>query len=222
MNRKHIQSIMSNLRERILKYPHAYQIVQDLIGGTRARQWTIQRYVDIKPGQSVLDLGCGPGDLLRLLPQDKGFQYVGIDLSKEYLQVAEKLSSPSIRFLHGDCTNFLPLIGGARFDWILCMGLLHHISDRAVESLLAAAARSLTEEGSVVCLEPTLSPDHSWFTKATMSLDRGEHIRYEDAWRTLFEERFHQVSISWLKGAFRIPYEKTVCISRNPKRSSDA
>src|SRR3954468_3704025 len=203
--------------ETLLQHPALYQFVQDVIGGTRARQWTVERYVRLQPGESTLDLGCGPGDLLKLLPATADFKYLGIDLSEKYLNVAAKRANDSIDFVQGDCAHFLPLLDGRRFDWIFCMGLLHHLSDAQCQSLLSAAAQSLTEKGSLICLEPTLSDSQSRLTHATMSLDRGEYLRTEDEWRQLFDSEFRDVTMYWLDGAFRIPYQKTVSVLQKPR-----
>ena len=54
----------------------------------------------VLPGQKVLDLGCGNGDLLAALDVSEG---VGIDLSEEMIKIAcRKHNHPGISFLVGD------------------------------------------------------------------------------------------------------------------------
>lgn len=54
----------------------------------------------VLPGQTVLDLGCGNGDLLAALSASEG---VGIDLSEEMIKIARrKHNRPGISFLVGD------------------------------------------------------------------------------------------------------------------------
>jgi ubiquinone/menaquinone biosynthesis C-methylase UbiE len=54
----------------------------------------------VLPGQTVLDLGCGNGDLLAALGVSEG---VGIDLSEEMIKIARrKHNRPGISFLVGD------------------------------------------------------------------------------------------------------------------------
>jgi SAM-dependent methyltransferase len=55
---------------------------------------------------SLLDLGCGQGVLARHLPEK--VEYVGIDLSKELIASAKKMSKQS-QFFVGDASNKLPV-----------------------------------------------------------------------------------------------------------------
>lgn len=207
-----IQTIL----EKAFANSSAYQQFQDLIGGTRARAWTIERYVILKQGDSVLDLGCGPGDLLRFLDLPANASYLGIDLSDKYLAKAWELQTPNIQFMRGDCTRFRHVAGGRKFDWVLCMGILHHLNNDECDSLFEDAKSVLAESGSVVCLEPTLHDKQSRLTRTVMRCDRGRYVRYWRDWENLFRSHFDNVSMNWLTGAFRIPYEKTVSVLRNP------
>jgi len=57
----------------------------------------------VLPGQKVLDLGCGNGDLLAALDVSEG---VGIDLSDEMIKIAcRKHNQPGISFLVGDVAD---------------------------------------------------------------------------------------------------------------------
>ena len=46
--------------------------------------------LDPQPGERILDLGCGDGELTKIL-RDRGCETVGIDLSAEFIAVARKL-----------------------------------------------------------------------------------------------------------------------------------
>lgn len=78
--------------------------------------------LDIAPGSSVLDLGCGNGALTEAL-REKGFAAIGLDASTELLEVARR-DHPDIEFLPGDATDFaLPepvdaVFSNAVFHWI--------------------------------------------------------------------------------------------------------
>ncbi len=54
---------------------------------------------------AILDLGCGTGEHLNQLHR-YGIQCVGIDSSKEMLEVARQRSSPKIHFVQSDLTSF--------------------------------------------------------------------------------------------------------------------
>ena len=73
-------------------------------------------------GATVLDAGCGLGDLYGYLCE-RGIaaRYTGCDLSAAHLIVA-RAAYPAARFLAGDV---LEVVKGERFDYVIACGLLH-------------------------------------------------------------------------------------------------
>ena len=63
---------------RLLKSPTAYRLLQSTLTRHRHQVEFVERYVKPEPGMSVVDIGCGPGDLFSLLPD---VNYVGFDMS---------------------------------------------------------------------------------------------------------------------------------------------
>lgn len=76
----------------------------------------------IPPGASVLELGCGTGDLLASLEPRYG---VGIDLSPRMVERARE-KFPHLTWLIGDAES---LDLGQRFDYIILSDLLGHLED---------------------------------------------------------------------------------------------
>lgn len=71
-----------------------------------------------------LDVGCGPGNLLRWLG-DFGFQQVGLDVSLATLRHARKCSGAMVVLGSADATPFKEQV----FDLITASCVLHHIPD---------------------------------------------------------------------------------------------
>lgn len=70
----------------------------------------------VKKGTSVLDLGCGTGELLYLLQQKKGIKGQGIEIDEQYIYecVAKGLS-----VCQGDIDTGLSEYGDGNFDYIV-------------------------------------------------------------------------------------------------------
>lgn len=84
----------------------------------------------VPKGKSVLELGCGTGDLLASLSPSRG---VGIDISPKALEIA-RAKHPGLTFLVGDAED-PPL--SEPFDYILLSDVIGYINDvqRAFEQL---------------------------------------------------------------------------------------
>jgi len=100
------------------------------------RQWFRQRLMlkELKkylPQGKVLDAGCGEGRMLRLLAE-KGYQVVGMDLSRESLLRAQK-QNPNAPLVLSDLES-LPF-SPESFDGVISGEVLEHLEDdeRAVQ-----------------------------------------------------------------------------------------
>ena len=78
----------------------------------------------VKPGSSVLDVGCGNGRLLLGLPQN--IKYTGLDISRELLREAEK-SHPNQKFIETDITKEQIWKHLPQYDYIFCVAVIHHL-----------------------------------------------------------------------------------------------
>jgi len=95
----------------------------------------------IAPGQSVLELGCGRGDLVAALKPSLG---VGVDFSAEMIRQGRK-KYPNIRFIHGD-VNELDL--SDKFDVIILSDLINDLWD--VQSVLTNVVRLTTPRSRII------------------------------------------------------------------------
>ncbi|MBF0503810.1 MAG: methionine biosynthesis protein MetW [Candidatus Omnitrophica bacterium] len=89
----------------------------------------------IKPGATVLDLGCGSGDLLYLLIKEKEARGHGIDISNEEIY---KCVAKGLNVLHGDIENGLADYKDQSFDYVILnqsMQQILHV-DRVLQDAL--------------------------------------------------------------------------------------
>ena len=81
--------------------------------------WKKQILNHIPKGESILDLACGTGILTRKIAKKfPNAKVVGIDITKEYLEIAKKNSTDykNITFIHQDAES---LLLNSKFDWII-------------------------------------------------------------------------------------------------------
>src|SRR5262245_55988684 len=53
---------------RVLGYARAYELLQHAVGSRRSHVTFVTDYVRPRPGDRILDLGCGPAHILEALP----------------------------------------------------------------------------------------------------------------------------------------------------------
>ena len=130
---------------------------------TRQRiQPGVKRILSQLPAQvSLLDLGCGNGELWRQLVRS-GFRgsYVGLDFSEELLAVAKNMPMKAATAARAwfvstdlsveDWLDTLPP-GMENFDYVLAFAVLHHIPGSAARlNILQQVRRVMSQEGAFV------------------------------------------------------------------------
>ena len=115
----------------------------------------LRRWLDVRPGTRVLDVGCGVGRWSRLLAA-KGAQVTGVDLSPTMIAQAQRRAAEEgvaerCRFRVQDLSQ---LDAGGQFDVVLGVTVLQHILDT---DLLRAALQRMTAHlapgGRMILLE---------------------------------------------------------------------
>ncbi len=95
----------------------------------------------VEAGSTVLDVGCGTGELSLLLRRAKGCRVVGVDLSLRMLSFAQQRSAyPDVEFLHRDAANLAEFEDG-HFDYAVLCQVLHELPRKSELGVLAEAAR---------------------------------------------------------------------------------
>jgi MPBQ/MSBQ methyltransferase len=102
----------------------------------RGREGTVELAVraSIRPGTRVLDVGCGLGGTARYLAVEHGCQVTGIDLTEEYVEVANALAkrvglADRTRFLQANALA-MPFADG-EFDMAWTQHVQMNIADKA-------------------------------------------------------------------------------------------
>ncbi len=94
--------------------------------------------------QTCLDLGCGTADLYDFITS-KGYDYVGLDFSKDML-VRAKEKHPGVTFIEADASNYENF--DKKFSVVLANMLFPSIGDpEAFEGIFATAAKLTKKDG---------------------------------------------------------------------------
>jgi len=187
----------------LLKIPFLYFLFQRLIGVTKVYRLFVSDYLTLEDGDRLLDVGCGPCDILGYLPN--GVEYVGIDANAAYISAAQKRFGSRGSFYHCTADMLESVVEGA-FDVVIAFGLLHHLDDSGAEKLIAKTSKVLNAGGQFVFIDPCYTTEQSWIAKWLISRDRGTMVRTPDAYRNLaaitysvieLDVRFDLVNIPW-------------------------
>ncbi|MFZ1451996.1 MAG: methyltransferase domain-containing protein [Ferruginibacter sp.] len=119
-------------------------LINQRLGGNKATIDGLHTLVKAQPKDvaiSIVDLGCGSGDILRAVA-DYGrknsftFNLTGIDANAYTVNYARKLSInyPEISYIKMDVQE--AAFSGIPFDMVITTLFLHHFTDQEIESLL--------------------------------------------------------------------------------------
>ncbi|HEU0275017.1 MAG TPA: class I SAM-dependent methyltransferase [Candidatus Udaeobacter sp.] len=188
---------------RWLKAPLFYNLFQGVVGGNALRRRIIQNNARARPGDKVIDIGCGPAQALESLPD---VEYLGLDINPDYIAFAKGMYGNKGTFVVGDTRS---LRSDPRFknaDIVIAVSVLHHLDDEEAMDCIRFAYDALKKGGRLICHEACWIPNQGVFSKCIMSHDRGRNIRTEQQYRQLAAKLFRNVR-SWIDTRpMRIPY----------------
>src|SRR6185437_9904350 len=157
--------------------------------------------LDLKPGMSVLDVGCGTGETLQYFSQEVGprGKAVGVDLATAHVAAARALVSSEVLVLEGDVLE-APLQPES-FDVVWCVNTINHFRDPARGAqVLTKLLRPGT--GRIVLGQSSLVPDmyFAWDSRLERLVNEAVRQYYRDRYSL---SEFDLTSIRAIVGLMR-------------------
>ena len=177
-----------------------YSMVQRVMSATSFREKIVKKYIT-KPNVKVLDIGCGPANILSTLPN---IQYYGFDINPIYINSAKKKYEHKTKFFckkfTSKDTKHLP-----KFDHILLLGILHHLNDREINALMLNIKKVLKRKGNVITLDNIFINNQNFIAKFLIQMDRGRNVRSKKGYLNILKNHFKKIDSKIYHQKF-IPY----------------
>lgn len=168
-------------------------------GGVSEKAWLrnadfIRLHLGAQKGDSVLDLGCGSGALMKALGED--LRFTGLDYSPDLLQVARR-AVPSGVFMTWDLNRsggHLPPAAGefGPFDFVLIHGVLHYLDEANAREVVRESLR-YARKGVLIGEIPRLElRDESEEFRSIRLSDGCYEQKHEGLKHTFFTENFFE------------------------------
>ena len=145
----------------------------------RAKLELICRKLDLKPGQRMLDIGCGWGSLAIHAAREHGALVRGITLSEPQAELAREFAREAgvddkVEFSAMDYRD----LGMDRFDAVASIGMVEHVGEAQIDAYARQIARVLDPGGRVLNHGIVVVPPQ----------ERGAHIGGEFSNRYVFPD----------------------------------
>jgi cyclopropane fatty-acyl-phospholipid synthase-like methyltransferase len=193
---------MIELIRPILNRPFFYESYHKLIGADYRSRVLVNDYIRPKPNDHILDIGCGPGNMLPFLPECR---YTGLDANEWYIASARQRYGHRGEFVCERVSHHTVQKFGA-FDIVLALGLVHHLDDSEAKDLFRLGYAALRPGGRMITNDGCYAPGQSVATRFLLSRDRGRYVRTEQEYLELAHEYFHEVKPNIREDVLRIPY----------------
>lgn len=196
-----------------LRRPAVYAAFHRLVGADRFRRRLVAEHLALRPGHRLLDVGCGPGDLLAYLPDE--VEYHGYDAEPAYVERARQRFGSRGTF---HCRRVSATEGDelGRFDRVVASGILHHLDDADADRLFRDAARWLAPGGRLVSVDGAFVAGQPWLARWLLERDRGCHVRTPEGYRRLAEPHFAGIDVAVRQDLARLPLTHAVLTCYEP------
>ena len=175
----------------LLTKPAIYETVQRFFGAGDNRRWICDDYVRAKPGDRVLDIGCGPAQILQHM--DSSVTYIGWEPNADHVAAARQRYGARGTFHVGyfgpdDAKAMEPV------DVAILLGVLHHMDDAQAYEIFALLRQVVRPGGRVLAIDGVFVDGQNPLARFVVSRDRGRNIRTPDGYKALAASAFTTIT----------------------------
>ncbi|NLS55626.1 cyclopropane fatty acyl phospholipid synthase [Hafnia alvei] len=136
--------LFSRMLDPYMQYSCAYwKDAETLEQAQQAKLRMICEKLQLKPGMTLLDIGCGWGGLSQFAAQEYGVSVKGVTISAEQQKMAqERCAGLDVEILLQDYRDI-----NERFDRIVSVGMFEHVGPKNYRTYFEVVARNLKADG---------------------------------------------------------------------------
>ena len=200
-----------NYVKGFLDSAYLFNFFETISGVGSARRRLVNNFIIPFDGASILDIGCGTGAMIDYLPDT--INYVGFDLSFKYIDYAKNKYKKQGEFYCEDINN-VSNIKTNTFDFVVSIGVIHHLDNSEAITLLNKAKKYLKPGGVLITMDPVYIKNQSKISRVVMDNDRGDYIRDIDGYKDLFSKVFEKTDDSIVNDMLLYPYDHYITNSK--------
>ena len=191
--------------KEILRYAFFFNMYQRLIGCKKYLKKYADTFVQLKEGQSILEIGCATGNIIEFFP--KNIDYTGIDYSQNYIDYSKR-KYPRYNFI---CQNAAEDFSfGKKYDVVLCEAVIVCLTDNEVEKVFNNIKNHVHKNSRIIISDLNYSKTNTFWQNFFLSHERGKNLRDEENYRKLISKFFKINKVTILNNIYRIPYSRAV------------
>ncbi len=187
---------------KLVTYPTAHRALMFALGADRALKRYVADILKVTPGIRMLDVGCGPGNIIPYLP---AVAYTGIDLNRKHIEFARARYGDRGDFLVGDAVALQET--GFSFDLINVSAVLHHLSDDECKTMLKSLGSLLTPAGQIITIDAVRLSEQRLIARAMIEMDSGKNVRTPEQYHGLVRDLPFKIECRLYTDLLRVPYD---------------
>ena len=190
------------MKDKFLEISSVYAKLMGFLLGANTYSTLVNEYIQPMPGISVLDVGCGPAEILELL-QD--VNYIGLDHNPNYIATATKKYGAKGTFI---CAGVDQLndFGLKTFDRIIILGVMHHLDDAQLAKLMMSLKDRLNQGGTLITFDVAYEDKQNLIAKLLAKNDRGRFVRTKEQYLKFIQVSFKNELADIRHDLLRVPY----------------